>query len=318
MTVKVTLPVWLEEDKQFHFAAYQQQGLPTRRDECFKYADVSFMKRQTLTASCKREEPERLRALIKQHRLPEGESVLLVSVNGRFVPALSEQEKLPEGLVATGLQQAFVKHPDLIKAHWPTRMASTNYPFACLGAAAFEDGLFVHVPDNFRLAIPLHILSLVTDDQAFTAHARQIVVLGKHSQLIMVEEYRALTTAAYMTNKVSTLTLNEGANLQHFKLQREGFDAAHLAATFVYQQKRSNADFVNITTGGLFSRDDLVVKLQEPGVDCHVSGFYQLSHDGQYVDHHVDISHEAARSKSEMLYKGTLNHRSRVVFNGRL
>lgn len=182
----------------------------------------------------------------------------------------------------------------------------------------FIDGLFIYLPDGCRLETPIHLLSLITDDSDFIAQPHHLIILGKQSKMVYTEEHHALVSSAYFMNTVTSIYLHQDAVLEQYKLQRESLNAAHMANTFIYQHKNSEVSLVNITSGGLFSRDDVVVKLQEAGANCKTSGFYRLRHDNQYIDHHIDINHQAPHSQSEMLYKGIADKKSRAVFNGRL
>ena len=108
------------------------------------------------------------------------------------------------------------------------------------------------------------------------------------------------------------------SQLHHYKVQRENTSATHMANTFITQQRDSMVALTNISIGAKFSRDDVLVKLQETGAECRTAGFYRLESDNQYIDQHITIDHAAPHSRSEMVYKGVLDKKSRAVFNGRL
>ena len=112
--------------------------------------------------------------------------------------------------------------------------------------------------------------------------------------------------------------VEEAAQLDYYKIQQEGKQAAHIAHTFIQQKQDSSVSAMNFSTGAQFARDDLIISLKESGAECKTSGFYHLFYDNQYIDNHIDIDHVAPRSHSEMLFKGILDHKSRAVFNGRL
>ncbi len=121
-----------------------------------------------------------------------------------------------------------------------------------------------------------------------------------------------------MMNVVTHMNLGKEAQFDYCKIQTESNQAIHVAHTFIQQRQDSKATLTYFSTGGAFARDEVMVKLLEPGADCRTGGFYHLNEDNQYIDYHVDIDHVAPRSQSEMLYKGILDKKSRAVFNGRL
>ncbi len=310
-------PEWLINFRQTAWDDFLKNGLPTRKDERWKYADLSFLANKNYVTA-KQIDVNSLRETVKQHRLKNGESILLVLVNGSLAPELSDVTKLPKNANVCSISEAITKHADLIHAHWPASISAQQYPFAALNAAMFVDGLFFYLPDGTQLETPIHLLSLVDDDNDFIAQPHNLIILGKQSKMVFTEEHHGLVNAGYFMNIVTSIHLHQDAVLEQYKLQRESLNATHMANTFIYQHKNSDVSLVNITTGGLFSRDDVVVKLQEAGANCKTSGFYRLRYDNQYIDHHIDINHQAAHSQSEMLYKGIADKKSRAVFNGRL
>lgn len=314
---------WLSDFRQRHWDAFLKNGMPTRKEERWKYTDLAFLANKNFSAAvdyrkAKKADADHLHHVINKHRLQCGDSILLVFVNGYFMPVLSDTAKLPPSVIACSLGAAFQQHAELIKKYWPANTDTQKYPFANLNAAVFADGLFLSLSDKCELSMPIHLLSLAAGECEFAAHPHHFIILGEHSKLPLIEEYIALSDLSYIMNIVTTITVGKHARLEHVKIQNEGVRAVHMANTFVQQKQDSNVTFTNFSVGSTFSRDDVVVKLLETGADCKTSGFYHLRYDNQYIDHHIDIDHAAPRSNSEMLYKGILDKKSRAVFNGRL
>lgn len=296
---------------------FVEHHLPTRKSEKWKYADLSSLAAKRYVAA-RVTEADGLQDKVNQHRLRHENAILMLFVNGHFMSAFSERRDLPKGLIACGIDEAIEKHPALVNKYLKQTMDTSDYPFASLNAANTEDGLFLHVPEGCVVDKPVHMLSIVDDENEFITHPRHLLVLGANSQMTLIEEYHAFPHQAYMTNTVMNLILESGARLSYFKLQNEGRKAVHIAHTFVGQHKDSSLTYTNFSTGGEFARDELRVLLNESGTEFKAAGFYHLCEDGQYIDHHLDVNHLAPHSNSEMLYKGIVDNKSRAVFNGRL
>lgn len=312
-----TFPEWLVDSRKMQLADFIEQGLPTRKNERFKYTDLSLLTDKHFSAA-KRIDEESLVDAIHQHRLQRGETILLTFVNGYFMPMLSDMKKLPDNVIACHLPEAFVKHSELVKTIWPKQIETEKYPFASLNAAVCEEGLFLYLPDQCKLTTPIHLLFIVMEDSEFIAHPHQMIILGESSQLTLIEEHFALVDCEYIMNHMATIVVGKNAHLEQYKIQQEGKKGSHMASTFVYQKQESTTAFTCFSFGGKFARDELTVKLQESGATCRTSGFYHLRYDNQSVDYHIDIDHAASHSVSEMLYKGVLDRKSRAIFNGRL
>jgi len=308
---------WVTDFRQQQWQAFLKCGIPSRQHERWKYGDLTFLANKNLSLA-KKIDTTHLRHSIHQHRLQKGESILLVMVNGYFIPELSDLHKLPATVIACRLSEAFKTHEELIKPHWPFAVDASHYALANLNAAMGEDGLFFYLPQQVELTEPIHLLSLVLDDAEFIAHPRHVLVLGQHSKLMLMEEHFANVDQLYCMNHVTTIFADKHAQLQHYKIQSEGKKAVHIAQTFIHQAEESTVELNYFSSGAHFARDDVLVKLQGTGAKCGASGFYHLRNDQQFIDHHVDMVHTAARSQSAMLYKGILEQKSRAVFNGRL
>lgn len=312
-----SLPDWALQFQQQQWDAFSQVGLPTRKDERFKYTDISSFTKQDFTAA-KRVEDGQFFDVINQHRLQRGENILLVFINGYFMPALSDRHKLPKEVIVCPFNTAMQHYADLIKPYWIQETDVAKYPFASLNAAKAKEGLFFYVPENCQLTMPVHLLSLATNGEKFAAHIRHLFVLEKRGQLTLIEEHFSLAEQDYLMNTVTHIVAQPRAQLEHYKIQHEGKKATHLAHTFIQQKQDSTVSSTSFAIGAAFARDEIAVTLQGPGADCKTSGFYHLHYDNQYIDYHVDINHVAPRSHSEMLYKGILDKKSCAVFNGRL
>lgn len=310
-------PAWLQDFRQQHAANFLKYGLPTKAHERFKYMDLSSLLDHPLSFATPFATTNLLTS-IQQQRLQAGANILLVFINGYFQPQLSDSHRLPAGVIACGLKDALTQHAELLKANWPETIDVKKYPFAGLNAASWTDGLFFYLPEQCKLPASLHLLSIVIDREKFIAHPQHIFVLGKNSQLNVVEEHFNSSTLPHLLNMVTHLSVGAGAQLDYVKLQNTSQQTMHLAHTFIQQQQHSEVIYTNFSFGGKLARDDVMVSLKAAHASCTARGFYHLRYDDQYIDHHLDIEHRVPYTASEMLYKGILEKKSRAVFNGRL
>jgi Fe-S cluster assembly protein SufD len=312
-------PAWFASIRQKEWEGLLKNGLPKNRDERFKYTDFSFLNNTNFSAN-KQDASVINHALLQKYRLDHEGSILLVFVNGYFAPSLSDIEKLKAPMKVSGLQEALIRTPELMQTCFALKREgeTQKYPFATLNRALCKDGLFIYLPDHYELKAPLHLLSLVSTDLPFMANPNHVILLSPHSQLTVIEEYLSFEEKSYIMNPVMTTLVGQGVQFNHYKIQREGSAAIHLAHHFIHQKKDSHVNLANFSFGGVFSRDECAVYLSEQGASCYTSGFYHLKQKDQYIDHHVDIDHEAPYSESDMLYKGIIEQAGRVVFNGRL
>ena len=141
-----------------HWQAFLEQGLPSRKNEYWKYSDISFLDHQQYSAA-KKGDIDHLIDTIHQYRLRSGDGILMVLVNGYFMPVLSDMVKLPANVIACSMSEALQHHMECISENLPEKVDAQKYPFANLNAAMFVDGLFLKLGEACELAAPIHLLS---------------------------------------------------------------------------------------------------------------------------------------------------------------
>lgn len=284
-------------------------------NERWKYTDLTALNQQKFAVSCA---ATVTKEQVDACRLPKAEAVMLVLVNGCFMPGLSDLHALPNGVIAIGMQAARTEYALLVRQFFVSDVSSTDFPFAATNLASETDGLFLYVPKNMHLKVPVHIVMLTQANEPARTETQNLFVFAKHSVVTLLQEYSSQSEVEYFNNTVTMMNLQAGSKVQLIKHQREHQQATHMENVFVCQAEDSHLSAIQISNGAQFARDDMVVHLQAPDATCQTSGFYHTRRNGQYVDHHIDIHHLEKNTQSDMLYKGIMDKKSRAVFNGRL
>jgi Fe-S cluster assembly protein SufD len=146
---------------------------------------------------------------------------------------------------------------------------------------------------------------------------RLLLVAEENSSATLIESYVTTNDAAYFTNAVVEIVLEDGARLEHYKVQREAAQAFHVATTVADLGASSTYDATTITLGAQLSRHDINVTMDNEGAECWVDGLYLVA-GSQHTDTHSVIDHRKPHCTSHQLYKGILDGKSRAVFNGKI
>lgn len=309
---------FLKSYRQKQFSQFSRRGLPSRREEAWKYNDLSFLEKMSFEPPPVLETvplTEKLQALLAERARDNN---LLVFVNGQYAPQLSSLSSLPEGVILGTLQAALESHASLLSAYLLKDIDTQRHPFASLNAALFGDGLFLYVPRSVILEKPLHLLSLSLGSRGFMINPRHLVILESDTQLSFTEEYHSEDEATTLTNVALDFFVGRNAVLNYYKLQNEAKDAKHVANIFFHQKQNSSVNACSFAVGGQFTRNELTVYLQEAYAACRANGFYGLDADGQVIDNHIHIEHVAPHTQSAMDYRGVLARQSRAIFNGKV
>jgi Fe-S cluster assembly protein SufD len=218
--------------------------------------------------------------------------------------------------VIRSLSSAFTENPDLIKTYLTRYASYREEPFIALNTAFAREGTFIFVPDNTILEEPIHVINISDPGQVtFQSHPRNLIIIGKNSQVSLVESLNHLSDNVYFQNSVSEVLVRENAIVDHIKIQDESKLSFRIATTQVQQEQSSVYHAFSIDLGGALVRNNLNIGLTGENAEANLFGFY-LINGKQHLDNHTNIDHLVPNCNSNELYKGILDGKSRAVFSG--
>ena len=314
---KAKHPAWVFPLRKAGLARFAELGFPTLHDEDWRFTNVTPIARlpfKPVLEPAPRRVPADFVAGTTFGRLP---AYRLVFVNGHFAEELSSPPR-DAGVIVQNLATAMVEHEELLKRFLAAEAPDESNPFLALNTAFFQDGAFVHIPRGRTVEQPIHLLFIATaQESGATFHPRNIILAGGRSQATVLESYVRTVDAAYFTNTVTELMLEEGAVLEHCKFQDEGPSAFHMASIVARLGRRSNLISHSFATGAKLSRNNIRTHLAGEGVECILNGLY-LTRDEQLADHHMIVEHAEPHCNSHEYFNGILKGRSKGVFHGRI
>ena len=290
------------------FDAFQNMPFPTTHDEDWRFTNLApYLKIPFRNATEGTAAPVREVDFARSDEMHH-----IVFINGRFAKQLST---VSDQMFAGSVKDA---PRDL---NWQslagTIIAPDKNAFTAWNTAFFNDIALIHVPDKVVVEKPVRVTFVQTAGEDVISLPRLLVVLGKQSQLQMIESYQTQWNGRYFTNAVTEISLGEGAILQHIKIQQDSAKSLHIATSHTVQDRDSSYTSLAMTLGAELSREHLRVTLDGAGGDCTLNGLYLIG-ENQHCDHHTTIDHAKPHSTSRELYKGILSGKSRAIFNGKI
>jgi len=291
--------------------ALARKGLPARRDEDWKYTDIS---RLTATLGESWWLPVVAQSVEPDIAGIEGlDAYRLVFMAGKFQPELSS---IPDDVELLSLSALLADDPNE-SAHCLFKLDESAPLFNGLMAAntaLASDGLCACIGAGVKLDKPLHVVHLGNN----TAHVLNGVMLGQGAQATLIEHFTGSeNSAAGLTNIVTYVRLQDNAALTHYRLQMEGAKQFHIARVEVKQGRDSRYTLHAVELGASLSRADIIVNLAETGASCELNGLFVASN-RQHIDHHTRIDHHAPHCRSRETYRTVLDGRAHGVFNGKI
>jgi len=309
-------PAWLRELRERAISRFAELGFPTARrgNEPWKYTNVAPIAEGRFAYSAATA-PAVTPDEIRSGTVWDEGWHSLVFVNGRYSPALSTAAPASGARVAS-LAEAVRADGPLVRRHLAQHAGFQDSGFTALNTAFLSDGAFVHLPEGVELKTPVHLVFVSTSDAGpSVSYPRTLVVAGANSKAAVIESYIGLGAARYLTNAVTEIALEDGAQVDHYKLMLEGEDAFHVAGTRVDQGRDSTYFSLSYSMGALIGRNDLRVLLDGPGGSARLNGLY-VTAGSQHLDNYINIDHAKPHCTSRLYYKGILDGESRAVFGG--
>ncbi len=311
-------PSWLQTVRRAGLERFAALGFPTLRDEDWRFTNLA-----PLTAL-----PFQLAPAASDHAIGPGALAglafahlpgdRLVFVDGRYAPELSAVKPHPGGVVVTNLAAALKTHAGALEPHLTRLADSEGQAFTALNEAFFTDGAFIQLPPRQEVADPIRVVFLATDrTPSDTVFARNLIVAGANSRGTVIEQYVSLGSAPHVTNAVTELVTDDGATVEHVRLQDENDSAFHLAAFHGRLGRSTTLQLHSLALGARLSRYNIRTCLAGEGVEAVLNGLYLA--DGQRLaDHHMIVDHAQPNCASHEYFNGILADRSKGVFHGRI
>ena len=314
-------PDWLIERRRHAWSVYETTPMPSTRLEEWRYThlgeklDLSGLRfgASDPVPDDRYAWPEMLTAAMDEDREASGH---LVIVDGSVTYTDIDQGLAGQGVILMPLREAVEKHPEMLQEYLATQAVPPEEgKFPALNAAFWSDGIFLYVPRNVQLELPIRVTRWLSES-GVAVFTRTLIVAEPGSQVSYVDECLSedLHGQSLASSAVEVIARDE-AQVQYVAVQRLGRGAFYQAAQRTLAGQDSTLDTLNVNLGATTSRVDLNASLLGPGANCNMLGLY-FGDDDQHFDHNTSQDHVAPHTSSDLLYKGALDGASRAAFRG--
>lgn len=309
--------------RQRAMLAITERGLPTSRDENWKYVNLRPLEKVRFAPPAG--EP---RATVKAEDLPAPIAgyARYVFVDGVFAQGLSSttvhpgvtvksmraDESLPtadgraigQRPLAAGTPPDCVLPPDL-------RFALLNEAFACDGAR-----IQVEPGTDCRTCVEL-VFVATAEAKAGASYPRVSFQVGARARVGLIERHVSIGSDANFVNSAVDVEVARDALVQHYRVQQTGARAIWFDTLTARLAENAKYQLYSVNLGGLSARSTVHVKLTGEGSEV---GFFGVSVGGknQVHDTYALVEHIAPNARTDQSFRGISAGRARVAFNGKI
>jgi Fe-S cluster assembly protein SufD len=311
-------PDWLVARRRQAWELFRSKPMPSLADEEWRRTDIRHLNLDSFVPAGL-DEPSELAATAADFaaHLARGDFAgSMLQVDGRSASLDVGSELAARGVLFCSMDQAVREHRALVEPYLLTRCVDPAYDkFSALHAAFWGGGAFLYVPAGVRIELPLYCLTgLSAAGSSDLSHT--LVVLERGAEATVFHEQASLPhpRSALHVGAIE-LFVGEEARLVYVNLQNWDDQVWH----FAHQRGLvGRSGYLQWVVGGLGSRLAKVnqeVVLEGPGAEAQVNGV-MFTTGRQHLSYHTRQVHQADHARSDLLYRGALKDRSRIVWRG--
>ncbi len=297
-------PAPVDARRRAALAALNAVGLPTTRDENWKYANLRALERLSFVPA-----PGGMAVPDPAHlpgRIPG--FARYVFVDGRFAPELSA----PVSAVFSSLGPLRQERAGIDAAE-----RGSDQRFALLNEVFADDGARLSIPASAGAVRAEVVFVARAESTAGSSYPRLEIDVKPGAHLELIERHLSAAGAASFVNSAVEVSLGEGAELTHYRLQ--GLSARSIIFDTLNATLGARACYRlhAVSTGAHSARS--TQRLRHAGEHARLIMAVAALGDAQQVqDSFALIEHAAPHARTEQLFRGIAAGRARVAFNGKI
>ncbi len=301
---------WANEARLLAEARVRSAGLPTRRDEYWKFTDPASLTQVDAPRAATFD------ALDEAPLFDGIDRLKVVFVDGVFDADASDDLTM-EGVEIERLSAALSKD-----IHWARDIYGVletrgqdpvKRPLAAMNTAFATDGLAIRATGKVTRPISLIYLHGSESSDAILHH---VVKVEEGAELTVLEN----GPAAARFNKCMEIAVADGGAFHHVRAQ--GRDHERRAITHMFSQIGAGATYKSftLTANGTLTRNENIMEIIGDNAVAHVAGaaMGDAKHNAFHHDDTVFITHDALACESRQVFKKVLRNGARGVFQGKI
>jgi Fe-S cluster assembly protein SufD len=308
-------PNWLTDLRSGAWKTFEQTPFPDPKAENWRRTDLRLFRfdRFRFGDVGAHNRPQTLpEALLAQGVTLAGQ---ICSRDGRAVLSRLHDRWASQGVIFESLDMATVGRQSLVKPYITNRIVDSKADkFAALHAACWSGGSLLYVPRGVVIDEPLHVLSALSESGA--DFGRTIVVLEEGAEATLLTE-TASDSRDGSGLHCGAIEIHVGprAKLRFVNLQNWGTGVWHFAHQKAVVAEGAELQWTVGALGARLAQVEQQVVLNGRDADAQVNGV-MFTEGKQHLVYNTHQHHQQPHCHSDLLYKGALQDKSRLVWRG--
>ncbi len=310
LATQKSAPAWWLERKRAAFTQFAALPMPARTNEGWRFSNIGTLTLDGFAPAS----PANLKSQISDLKF-EAITSLTFANNTLASRTALPADLAAKGVIVTTLAAAIVQHPDLLKAHFmaqPQKLGSEK--FAALHTAFVTDGSFIYVPKGVEVPAPI-VVTHVASGPGAAVFPHTLVVAEENSKVTVVDYFVSADASAHFACGANDLYAGHGAQLTYVAAQNWSPTTLSFQFNSTVVRRDARVQSLNLHLGARQARHESLSQLQAPGAFSEMLAL-TVAMGSQEFDQRTLQIHQAANTKSDLLYKNALRDTTRTIFSG--
>ncbi|RNJ75842.1 MAG: Fe-S cluster assembly protein SufD [Nitrosopumilus sp. D6] len=304
-------PAWLKEYRRNSLLIYET--LPLEISPLYgKYTDAKRMDPSKVSLSTSASGPAP--GFLKKRLGELQDETCIIQIGTKIHMTNISADLQSAGLVVSSISEAVQKNPDLVRRALEASDSNSD-KFTALNNAAFNSGVFVHIPRNMTLEKPVYLLTCLADD-GMSAISRNIILADESSKATLVQEiYSPVSASQQAYLELLSVDVGQNAQLDITTLQMMAQNAVNFSTRSTTLAQDARVNWYSGLFGSMLSRYKIDYTLGGVGASSNDSEVV-FGNAEQSFDIHTSVNHEARETEGRVVEKSILRDKSKSLFKG--
>ncbi|MDB5055946.1 MAG: Fe-S cluster assembly protein SufD [Bacilli bacterium] len=254
--------------------------------------------------------PEKTKQLLNE----ENSGNLLVQRNSGVVYSQLSAELVKQGVLFLDLETALQKHGDLIQTYFMKAISQDEHRFSALHSALWNGGVFLYIPKNVKVELPLQSLFL-TDDAKATFAPHVLIIAEANSSVTYVENWISSAEGERVANGMVEVFVKQGAKVQFASVHELDDQVVDLTYRRAIIDNDARMEWIigELNSGNVVSDTTSILKGTGSSSDAKV---ICVGTNEQKMNLTTRAVHHGRNSYSDMITRAVMRDQSTAIING--
>lgn len=244
----------------------------------------------------------------------ENSANLLVQINSSLAYSNVKAELASQGVLFMDLETALKQHSDLVQSYFMKVVKQDENRVTALHSAIWNGGIFLYVPKNIKVDLPLQALFLSDDAQAtFAPHI--LIIAEANSSVSFVDNWISTGEGQRVANGIIEVHVKQGAKVRYASVHNLGEQVTDLTYRRAIVDNDGRMEWIGgeLDSGNVLSDTTTILKGGGASSDAKV---ICVGTNDQKMNLTTRAIHIGRNTNSDMITRAVMRDQSTAIING--